>query len=54
MRLRDLTRWNDRADRSQSEVVGLLHRTEHLATGHADAYRAERQALSPGSVQLDA
>jgi hypothetical protein len=54
MRLRDLTRWNDRADRSQAEVVGLLHRTEHLATGHADAYRAERQALTPGSVQLDA
>jgi hypothetical protein len=46
MRLRDLTRWNDRDDRSQDDVVGLLHRTSRLAVGHADAYRAERQALT--------
>ena len=52
MRLRDLTRWNDRDGRSQGEVVGLLHRTGHLAIGHAEAYRAERAALADRPVAL--
>lgn len=49
MRLRDLTRWNDRPGRSQDEVVDLLHRTGALADRHAAAYRAERTALTPAA-----
>lgn len=51
MRLRDLTRWNDRADRSQGEVVALLDRTGHLAAAHAGAYRVECDALTGQDAQ---
>jgi hypothetical protein len=46
MRLRDLTRWNDRRGRSQGEVVDLLHRTRDLADRHGAAYRTEQAALT--------
>lgn len=48
MRLRDLTRWNDRPGRSQREVVDLLDRTRDLAALHAEAYRTEQAALTAG------
>ncbi len=46
MRLRDLTRWNDRPGRAQQEVVDLLQRTGHLAALHTAAYRADRASLT--------
>lgn len=46
MRLRDLTRWNDRPGRSQGEAVDLLHRTRALAGLHTEAYRTEQAALT--------
>ena len=48
MRLRDLTRWNDRPGRAQDEVVDLLRRTGHLAALHTAAYRSERAAAFAG------
>ena len=46
MRLRDLTRWNDRPGRSQDEVVDLLHRSSDLAGQHTATYRTEQTALT--------
>jgi hypothetical protein len=48
-RVRDLTRWNDRAGRRVEEVLALLGAADRLAAAEADRLRAELGLVAPRS-----